>query len=110
MTADDEARVLRRRLDALEAAVAAMARRGDCGATALVLEVQAAPAAAQEFVSVKAVDLDGDEAEGAAPSLAAAGDAFPAMNVGSKIPPANTYVVGELAGGYWVFQYDGTEP
>lgn len=108
-TCADEAAVLRRRMDALEAAVGSLARRGDCGGTAIVLEVQAAPAAAAEFVSVKAVTIDGDEVEGASPTLAASGDAFPAAHVGTKKPPADTLLVGDLVDGLWVIQYDGAE-
>jgi hypothetical protein len=96
-------------MDDLEASIAAMARRGDCGGTAIVLEVQAAPSAALKFVSVKAVTIDGDEAEGATPTLAASGEAFPAANVGTTKPPADTLLVGDLVDGLWVVQYDGEE-
>jgi hypothetical protein len=109
MSCHDEATTLRRRMDALEAAVASMARRSDCGGTAIVLKVQAAPAAAQKFVSVKAVTLDGTEVEGATVTLTEAGGAFTAANVGTKKPPADTILVGELLGGLWVVQYDGAE-
>lgn len=108
-TASDEARVLRRRMDDLEAAVAAMARRGeDCG-TAVLLKVQAAPAATHEFVSVKAVTVDGTEAEGSAVGLSETGSAFPAASMGTRKPPAGTHVVGRLIDGLWAIQYDGTE-
>lgn len=109
MSPMDEAATLRRRMDDLEAAVGAMARKAGGGPVAIVLRVQAAPATAHEMVSVKAVDVDGDEVEGATPSLATAGDAFPAANVGTKKPPADTYVIGEVVDGYWAIQYDGAE-
>lgn len=109
MSPMDEAATLRRRMDDLEAAVGALARKAGGPPPALVLKVQAPPATAQEFVSVKAVDIDGDEVEGAVVSLVATGAAFPAANVGTKKPPTNTCVIGELVGGFWTFQYDGVE-
>lgn len=102
----DEAAILRRRVDALEASIAAMARRCDEPATARVVRVQAAPGTPNAMVGVRAVDVDCEEVEGGAVSLPQAGSTSPALNVGAGIPPADTFVVADLVGGYWTFQYD----
>jgi len=106
MTPDDEARILRRRQDAIRADIdRAVDPDQPFGPTILVQIQTTGTAAAQAYPVVKVVP-GGTEAEGATPTLAASGPTFFALGVGSAIPAAGSYVLATLTAGRYVFQVD----
>lgn len=104
----DEATVLRRRVDDLQSLLDRLPDPA-AGPPSLLLKTVAVtsyPAAAGVVYGVQAVRPSGNEVEGATPGFTALTGVFYATNLGSKVPPVGTYVLGACVGGRWVFRYD----
>jgi hypothetical protein len=65
------------------------------------------PATATSFFACNPITVLGAEVESGAGIKTASSSAFLALNLGSAIPPAGTEIIATLAGGRWVFRYDG---
>lgn len=65
------------------------------------------PTDALAYYPVQFVGMSGTEAEGETPILSPFGGTFYAANVGSKVLPTGTYLVGDLVSGRWVVRFDG---
>lgn len=68
------------------------------------------PTTAKAMYAVVLMDAACDEAEGATPSLTAAGDDehFFALNTGSQVPAAGTEgIICDEIDGLWQFEFDG---
>ncbi len=111
MTNRDEARALRNRIDELERELARHRRAPSAPPAPAILkvngEVSPEPDDGIAFFPVVFAAPGGDEEEGAEVTFSAGTDEFTAGNLGLEIPPAGTYVIGELIAGLWMFRYDG---
>lgn len=107
MNASDEARILRDRLAALERTLSARADAAGFAPSALLVTaaVTSYPSGTRKYFGVRRVRPGGAETEGATPSLTAYGPKFLAANTGGTNPPVDTYVIGVMDGGRWVFNY-----
>jgi hypothetical protein len=110
---NDDARVLRDRALAAEAALDALQGGGDaCAAAADLVQtttVSSYPAVAGAYYACIPCDVNGAEAEGGAATYVPRPGAGPiyAFNLGTQIPPVGTTLVAHGVGGRWAVRYDG---
>jgi hypothetical protein len=109
----DEARTLRHRSKALEDLIWQLNREPfahDAGVLLQTFEETTYPTDRTRYFACHIVRAAGAEAEGADPELTTieSGPIY-ALNIGSKLPPPETYVIAYMTDGRWVFRYDGPE-
>lgn len=106
---DDELRILRERLDALEQLLDQVEQHAPTGATVLGLTSQITSypgGTGQKFVAVTAQVPGGAEKEGGQATFTAYGQPFLAISLGNAVPALNTYVIVEDLGGRAGFLYN----
>jgi hypothetical protein len=64
------------------------------------------PTSAGVFYAVVAVDVTGDETEGATPTFSAQSQIFYALNLGTAVPPSGTNILADFIGGIALFRWD----
>lgn len=110
MIDDDEIRILRRRLEDLIDSLDRGAEDPGIGGIAMLVQTGAInvyPTSAVAVYAVQALVPAGNEAEGVAPTFAAYGNKFTAINTGTKVPPSGSQVIVRLVSGRYVFRFDG---
>jgi hypothetical protein len=106
----NDQRTNRNRQESLAALISRIPTSAPAGARSLLVQTTTEtsyPTTAGVFYAVFAVDVTGDETEGATPEFAVNGDLFHVLNLGSSPPPPQTNLLAEAAGGIWIFRYDG---
>lgn len=107
-----DARILRDRQavhsDALDRTLAGGPNVASAAILAKTTTITTYPTAAAAYYAVIPADAGGTETEGQPASyVPRTGNVLLALNLGSQIPPAGTYVICHAVGGRWVFRYDG---
>ena len=106
----DEAKRLRERDEALRDVLSRRDRPPSFGSPSLVVQTRTLttyPTSAQRFYACVAQTVLGAEVEGGPATLTPTPASFFALNLGSSIPPAGTYVLATFVESRWVFRYDG---
>ncbi len=108
MNAYDETRTLRRRLGEDEQGFAPDRTTGCCTTiVGITTEVDTYPTTAGRYYALLPVRITGQVGEGIEPTLTAGTKPFLALNLGSEIPPEDTYVIASNGSGRFTFRYDG---
>jgi hypothetical protein len=107
----NDTRILREQLAAGRMAADRLAPFAEDGADAVLAQMKAVttyPTVPGAFYACSPVILDGPETEGAAAGFTADGTrTIFALNVGTQVPPAGTFIIVHSCGGRWTFRYDG---
>ena len=106
----DEAKRLRGHNDALLDGLSRRDRAPTFGSPSLVARTQVVttyPSSAQRFYACVPQTVLGAEVEGGPATFSPGSATFFALNLGSAVPPAGTYVLATFVESRWVFRYDG---
>lgn len=107
---EDEVRMLRERLAALEDLVDRLesdAPEGDACVVGTSFAQASYPAAAGSFFAFHRTTVLGTEAEGSTQDLTSGTGVIIAANIGTAVPPAGTAIPLDRVSHRWTFRYDG---
>jgi hypothetical protein len=106
-----DARVLRDRQQAANAAAQRAAPLAEDGSIALLVQTRSVsgyPTTANAFFACAPVRIDGPESEGAAAVFVADfSRTYFVYNLGNQVPPIGTRLIAQSGAGRWTFRYDG---
>lgn len=108
---DDELRVNRQRLAALEELIARLESADLAGAAARVVKTVSqgsypTGSGSMKFFAVRGQDVRGTTSEGQSGVLSEDAREFHALNLGTGLPPVGTELVATYVPNRWVFRYD----
>lgn len=103
---DEEIRLLRERIERLEAIVRALADEAAEGQGALVLSVTDGGGGGGKVIAGRAVDLVFEETEGADVDFGKPGAVVHAGNLGGAAPAADQKLLAVAVGDRWVTRHD----
>jgi hypothetical protein len=107
----NDLRIVRERQIAASTTLDAMDDLDAYSSPAMVVQtmtISVYPTSPSVFYGCNPVQITGTETEGSTPTLTADGSTvLYCLNLGTQIPTAGSYVVAHVAGGRWVFRFDG---
>ncbi len=106
----DEAKRFRERDGTLQDDLTRRDRVPSFGSPSLVAQTKVIttyPTSAQRFYACTAQTVLGAEVEAGPASFTPGPASFYALNLGTSIPPAGTYILTTFVESRWVFRYDG---
>lgn len=110
MTPDNEARTLRRRMQAVETSMSNVSdgtRVDGASFVGITTTIDTYPTVAQSYFGVFPVRLRGEIHEGTAPDIDTGTNPVLVLNMGTGIPPEGTYVICFNSGGRYTMREDG---
>jgi hypothetical protein len=106
MSADNEAMVIRRRLDEIEEILDGFRDISPGGNPTKLVQLATAPATAGVFGAVTSLNPGGTQTEGSAVTTGAASPInFQAGSVGPDMPQSGMVVLATLVGSRWIYFY-----